>query len=51
MLIFKATFRASWLFFRVARLTRMSLMWAIRGRLKKQPLTACDVTIICETGH
>jgi hypothetical protein len=28
---------ASWLFFRVARLTRMTKIWALRSRLEKQP--------------
>ena len=37
--IFNATLRAaaSWLFFRVARLTRMTQIWALRSRLEKQP--------------
>ena len=37
--IFNATLRAaaSWLFFRVARSTRMTQMWALRSRLEKQP--------------
>src|ERR1700726_2676859 len=29
--------RASWLFFRVARSTRMTQIWALRSRLEKQP--------------
>jgi hypothetical protein len=28
---------ASWLFFRVARSTRMTQIWALRSRLEKQP--------------
>jgi hypothetical protein len=28
---------ASWLFFRVARSTRMNQIWALRSRLEKQP--------------
>jgi hypothetical protein len=28
---------ASWLFFRVARSTRMTRIWALRSRLEKQP--------------
>ena len=28
---------ASWLFFRVARSTRMTKIWALRSRLEKQP--------------
>src|ERR1700739_2545426 len=28
---------ASWLFFRVARSTRMNKIWALRSRLEKQP--------------
>src|SRR6266403_3995661 len=38
-LIFNATLRAaaSWLFFRVARSTRMNQIWALRSRLEKQP--------------
>jgi hypothetical protein len=38
-LIFKATLRAeaSWLFFRVARSTRMFQISALRSRLEKQP--------------
>jgi len=28
---------ASWLFFRVARLTRMTQIWVLRSRLEKQP--------------
>jgi len=37
--IFIATLRAvaSWLFFRVARSTRMNQIWALRSRLEKQP--------------
>ena len=37
--IFNATLRAavSWLFFRVARSTRMTPIWALRSRLEKQP--------------
>jgi hypothetical protein len=37
--IFNATLRAaaSWLFFRVARSTRMTQIWALRSRLEKQP--------------
>src|SRR5271165_2900354 len=37
--IFNATLRAaaSWLFFRVARPTRMIQIWALRSRLEKQP--------------
>src|SRR6266481_5071475 len=37
--IFNATLRAaaSWLFFRVARSTRMNQIWALRSRLEKQP--------------
>ena len=37
--IFKATLRAaaSWLFFCVARSTRMTQIWALRSRLEKQP--------------
>src|SRR6202049_3002428 len=37
--IFIATLRAgaSWLFFRVARSTRMTQIWALRSRLEKQP--------------
>jgi hypothetical protein len=37
--IFNATLRAgaSWLFFRVARSTRMTQVWALRSRLEKQP--------------
>jgi hypothetical protein len=37
--IFNATLRAaaSWLFFRVARSTRMDQIWALRSRLEKQP--------------
>jgi ABC-type sugar transport system substrate-binding protein len=37
--IFNATLRAgaSWLFFRVARSTRMIQIWALRSRLEKQP--------------
>jgi hypothetical protein len=37
--IFNATLRAaaSWLFFRVARSTRMTKIWALRSRLEKQP--------------
>ena len=36
--IFNATLRAaaSWLFFRVARSTRMAKIWALRSRLEKQ---------------
>jgi hypothetical protein len=36
--IFNATLRAeaSWLFFRVARSTRMTQIWALRSRLEKQ---------------
>ncbi len=36
--IFNATFRAAagWLFFRVARSTRMTQIWAFRSRLEKQ---------------
>jgi hypothetical protein len=36
--IFNATLRAaaSWLFFRVARSTRMTQKWALRSRLEKQ---------------
>src|SRR5271156_6477008 len=38
--IFIATLRAgaSWLFFRVARSTRMTQIWALRSRLEKQPI-------------
>src|SRR5271165_3313173 len=37
--IFIATLRAgaSWPFFRVARSTRMTKIWALRSRLEKQP--------------
>src|SRR3984893_12827480 len=37
--IFNATLRAaaSWLFFCVARSTRMTQIWALRSRLEKQP--------------
>ena len=37
--IFIATLwaEASWLFFRVARSTRMTQIWALRSRLEKQP--------------
>src|SRR6202035_2087214 len=37
--IFIATLRAgaSWLFFRVARSTRMTQIWVLRSRLEKQP--------------
>ena len=37
--IFTATLwaGASWLFFRVARSTRMNQIWALRSRLEKQP--------------
>src|SRR5271166_3722199 len=37
--IFNATLRAgaSWLFFRVARSTRMTQIWVLRSRLEKQP--------------
>jgi hypothetical protein len=37
--IFNATLRAgvSWLFFRVARSTRMTQIWALLSRLEKQP--------------
>ena len=37
--IFNATLpaAASWLFFRVARSTRMTQIWALRSRLEKQP--------------
>src|SRR5271163_4872588 len=37
--IFNATLRAgaSWLFFRVARSTHMTQIWALRSRLEKQP--------------
>src|SRR5208283_173501 len=37
--IFNATLRAgaSWPFFRVARSTRMTKIWALRSRLEKQP--------------
>ena len=37
--IFNATLRAaaSWLFFRVARSTRMKQVWALRSRREKQP--------------
>jgi hypothetical protein len=37
--IFIATLRAgaSWVFFRVARSTRMTQIWALRSRLEKQP--------------
>src|ERR1700732_610821 len=37
--IFNATLRAgaSWLFFRVARSTRMTQIWALRSHLEKQP--------------
>jgi hypothetical protein len=37
--IFNATLRAAagWLFFRVARSTRMTKIWALRSRLEKQP--------------
>jgi hypothetical protein len=37
--IFNATLRsaAGWLFFRVARSTRMTKIWALRSRLEKQP--------------
>src|ERR1700722_13435717 len=37
--IFNATLRAaaSWLFFRLARSTRMTQIWALRSRLEKQP--------------
>ena len=37
--IFNATLRAaaSWLFFLVARSTRMTQIWALRSRLEKQP--------------
>src|SRR5208283_4123493 len=56
--IFNATLRAaaSWLFFCVARSTRMTQIWALyrqsgSDRLEKQQLTCGDVTIICETVH
>ena len=37
--IFNTTLRAGagWLFFRVARSTRMTQIWALRSRLEKQP--------------
>src|SRR5271167_3393461 len=37
--VFNATLRAaaSWLFFCVARSTRMTQIWALRSRLEKQP--------------
>jgi hypothetical protein len=57
--IFNATLRAgaSWLFFRVARSTRMTQIGALYRQsgsdraLKNSQLTAGDVTIICETVH
>src|ERR1700736_808096 len=50
---------ASWLFFRVARSTRMTKIWALRSRLEKQPTDlrqntsyfrgqdTSDLTLIC----
>jgi D-Tyr-tRNAtyr deacylase len=51
--IFIATRRAgaSWLFFRVARSTRMTQYGRFARALKNSQLTAGDVTIICETVH
>ena len=52
--IFNATLRAgaTWLFFRVARSTRMnSDMGAFARASKNSQLTCGDITIICETVH
>src|ERR1700722_19152156 len=44
--IFIATLWAgvSWLFFRVARSTRMTQIWALRSRLEKQPTDLRQIT-------
>jgi hypothetical protein len=44
--IFIATLRAgaSWLFFRSARSTRMTQIWALRSRLEKQPTDLRQIT-------
>ena len=61
--IFNATLRAAagWLFFRVARSTRMTQIWALRSRLatdvpwehalQNSQLPCGDIPIICETVH
>src|SRR3984893_9011599 len=38
---------ASWLFFRVARSTRMTKIWALRSRLEKQPTDLRQNTSYC----
>jgi hypothetical protein len=42
---------ASWLFFRVARSTRINSDMGVARALKNSQLTCGDVTIICETVH
>ncbi len=53
--IFNATAAAGWLFFRVARSTRMTQIWALYRQSGSEPknsqLTCGDITIICETVH